>query len=123
MIRFLSAAVTLLTALTLSLTSAHAVEDIWDYSVQVSSAVQASPAKITLSWVQDSNGTPSSYTVYRKAPTDSSWSQVATLSGSTLSYSDSNVTTGIAYEYRVLKSASWYSACGCIACSFSARLK
>src|SRR3569833_2806465 len=100
MIRFLSAAVALMTAITLSLTSAHAVEDTWDYSVQVSSAVQASPAQITLSWPQDSNGTPSSYTIYRKLPTDSSWGSGTTISGSSTTYTDNNVSTGTAYEYR-----------------------
>jgi hypothetical protein len=112
MIRFLSAAVTLLTALTLSLTSARAVEDVWDYSVQVSSAVQASPTRITLSWPQDTNGTPSSYTVYRKAPSDSSWGSGTTLSGSTTSYTDTNVTAGTAYEYRIVKAAGSYTGYG-----------
>ncbi len=114
MIRFLSAAVTLLTAITLSLTSAHAVEDTWNYSVQVSSAVQASPAQITLSWPQDTNGTPSSYTVYRKAPNDSNWGSGTTLAGGTTTYTDNNVTTGIAYEYQIVKAASTYTGYGYI---------
>jgi hypothetical protein len=114
MIRFLSAAVAMLTAFTLSLTTARAVEDTWDYSVQVSSAVQASPAKITLSWPQDTNGTPSSYTVYRKAPTDSAWGAGTTLSGSTTSYTDTNVAPGTAYEYQIVKAAGSYNGYGYI---------
>ena len=122
MIRFLSAAVALLTAITLSLTSARAVENTWDYSVQVSSAVQASPAKITLSWPQDTNGTPSSYTIYRKAPTDSSWGSGTTISGSTTTYTDANVTSGIAYEYRIVKAAGSYTGYGYITTGINAPL-
>jgi hypothetical protein len=83
----ISAALALLVAFTLSLTattSLRAVEDTWDYSVQVSSAAQVSPAKLTLTWPQDTQGTPSSYTIYRKAPRDTSWgSAIANLPGST----------------------------------------
>jgi len=50
-----------------------AVEMTWEYSVQVSATVQTSPPQITLSWPQDQNVFPNSYTVYRKAPGDSSW--------------------------------------------------
>src|ERR1041384_3685240 len=109
MIRILSAVLGLLvTTLPLTLaTTAHAVEDVWDYSVQVSSAVQTSPAKITLSWPQDTIAAPSSYTVYRKAPSDTSWGAGTTLSGSTTSYTDTNVTVGTAYEYRVVKAGSF----------------
>ncbi|PTX92705.1 glycoside hydrolase family 9 protein [Opitutus sp. ER46] len=114
MIRFLSAAVALLTAITLSLTSAHAVENVWDYSVQVSSAVQPAPAKITLSWPQDTNGTPSSYTIYRKAPNDTSWGSGTTIAGSSTSYTDTNVAVGTAYEYRIVKAAGSYTGYGYI---------
>lgn len=96
------------------LTSASAVDDVWDYSVQVSSTVQASPAKITLNWLQDTNGTPASYTVYRKAPSDASWGTGTTLAGTALTYTDSNITTGIAYEYRIVKATSGYTGYGYI---------
>jgi hypothetical protein len=114
MIRFLSAAVTILTAITLSLTSVHAVENTWDYSVQVSSAVQSSPARITLTWPQDTNGTPSSYTVYRKAPSDSSWGSGTTLSGSATTFTDNSVSVGTAYEYRIVKNTGSYTGYGYI---------
>src|SRR3954468_5937115 len=102
MTRTIRAALALLCAVTLSLTAtpARAVENVWDYSVQVSSAVQASPAKITLTWTQDTIGVPASYTVSRKAPGSTSWGSAVTLSGSTLSYVDTNVTAGTPYEYR-----------------------
>jgi hypothetical protein len=114
MIRFLSAALAMLAAFTLTVTTAHAVEDTWDYSVQVSSSVQTSPARITLTWPQDTNGIPSSYTIYRKAPADTSWGNGATLPGSTTTYTDTNVTTGTAYEYRIVKTASTYNGYGYI---------
>src|SRR3954462_2102557 len=110
MIRFLCATVGLLvTTLALNLTTtARAVENTWDYSVQVSSAVQASPAKVTLTWPQDTNGTPSSYTLYRRAPGSSDWGSGTTLAGSATSYTDSSVSAGTAYEYRLVKVTSGY---------------
>src|SRR3954471_6482090 len=104
--RILNAALGLLIAITL--TTAHAVENTWDPSVQVSSTVQSSPAKITLSWPQDTNGVPSNYTIYRKAPRDTSWGAGTTIAGSSTSYVDSNVSVGGAYEYRIVKAAGGY---------------
>ena len=114
MIRFFSAALAVLVAITLSLTPARAVENTWDYSVQVSSSVQASPAKVTLTWPQDTNGVPSSYTVYRKAPGSTSWGAGTTLSGSTTSFTDTSVASGQTYEYRIVKAASSYTGYGYI---------
>ncbi len=117
MIRFLRAAVgAFLTCLTLDLatTAARAVENTWDYSVQVSSSISSSPAAITLSWPQDTNGTPSSYTVYRKAPADQSWGSGTTLAGSATSYVDTGVSVGTAYEYRIVKAAGSYTGYGYI---------
>ena len=48
-------------------------DSTWEFSVQVSATVQASPPQITLSWPQDSYILPNSYTVYRKAPSATSW--------------------------------------------------
>src|SRR5258708_3523310 len=96
----------------LPLTAARAVEDTWDYSVQVSSAVQTSPAKITLSWPQDTNGTPSSYTLYRRAPGSTNWGSGTTLAGSATSYTDPAVAAGQAYEYRLVKVTSTYTGYG-----------
>lgn len=112
MIRFISAALASLVAFTLSLTPARAVENTWDYSVQVSSSVQISPAKVTLTWPQDTIGVPSSYTVYRKAPGATSWGAGTTLSGSTTSYTDTSITAGQSYEYRIVKAAGSYTGYG-----------
>ncbi|HWA25846.1 MAG TPA: glycoside hydrolase family 9 protein [Lacunisphaera sp.] len=94
--------------------AARAVEGTWNYAVQVTAAVQASPAKITLSWTQDSTSTPSSYTVYRKAVGATFWGTGTALPGSTLSYTDTNVTVGTAYEYQVVRAASGYQGYGYI---------
>ena len=114
MLRLPSAAVALLVAFTLSLNSARAVENTWDFSVQVSSSVQLSPATVTLIWPQDTNGVPASYTIYRKAPSATSWGAGTTLSGSTTRYSDTSVSTGQSYEYRIVKTAESYTGYGYI---------
>src|ERR1051325_2388420 len=80
-------------------------DSTWEYSVQLSATVQASPAQITLSWPQDLYGA-NSYTVYRKTPSATSWGAGTTLPGSTTTYADSSVTVGTAYEYQVIKAAS-----------------
>lgn len=103
-----------LVAFTLGLTSARSVENTWDYSVQVSSSVQLSPAKVTLTWPQDTSGIPASYTVYRKAPNAASWGAGTTLSGSTTSYTDTSVSVGQTYEYRIVKAAASYTGYGYI---------
>src|SRR5437763_416594 len=109
--KIIRATLGLLLCLTVSLATqtVRAVESVWEYSVQVSSTIQTSPAKITLSWPQDTTGTPSSYTVYRKTPGTSSWGSGTSLSGSTTSYADTNVTTGVAYEYRIVKVMGSYN--------------
>ncbi|HUR59814.1 MAG TPA: Ig-like domain-containing protein, partial [Opitutaceae bacterium] len=121
MTRFLNAALGLLVALA-TFTPARAVENTWDPSVQVSATVQSSPAKITLSWPQDTNGTPSSYTIFRKSPTSTDWGSGTTVAGSSTSYTDSGVASGAAYEYRIVKAASSYTGYGYITAGVQASL-
>src|SRR5258708_2810933 len=102
------------TVLGLLAQAARAVEATWNYAVQVSAAVQASPAKITLSWPQDTTTTPTSYTVYRKAPGATAWGTGTALAGTTLSYADTGVAVGTVYEYQVVKNAGTYSGYGYI---------
>jgi len=92
--------------------AARAVEATWNYAVQVTASVQASPAQINLTWTQDTTATPSSYTVYRKAAGASAWGSGTTLPGSATTYTDTNVSTGTAYEYQVIRAASGYSGYG-----------
>src|SRR5688572_15603949 len=90
-------------------TRVRAIENTWDYSVQVSAVVQLAPAKVTLSWPQDTNAIPASYTVYRRPAGAARWGGGTTLSGGTTSYTDVNITAGRAYEYRVVKVAAAYT--------------
>ncbi len=120
--RFLTTAFALLVALTTFSTSAFAVEDTWDVSVQVSATVQSSPARITLAWPQDTNGVPSAYTIYRRAPGSTNWGSGTNIAGSSTSYVDSNVSTGTAYEYRIVKAASGYTGYGYILAGVEAPL-
>jgi len=113
----LASALTFVTTFT-----AHAVENTWDYSVQVSSSVQSSPAKIALVWPQDTNGTPSNYTVYRRTPGSPTWGAGITLPGSTTTYIDTQVSAGDAYEYRIVKVASSYTGYGYILTGIQAPL-
>jgi len=79
------------------------------FSVTVEAKVQSSPKPaITLTWNSDDRA--ESYAVFRKDPTMHSWSDqaewgsaIANLGKDVLTYTDENVTPGIAYEYQVLK--------------------
>ncbi len=119
--QYISAFLALLFALA-STSVVRAVENTWDYSVQVSSSVQMSPASITLTWPQDTNGTPQSYTIFSKAPATSSWGAGTALPGSATSYSDTNVLAGSAYEYRIVKAAGGYTGYGYIKTGINAPL-
>jgi hypothetical protein len=90
----------------------RAIEDTWDYSVQADCVVEVSPPKITLSWPQDTNGIPASYTVYRKAPAATAWGVGTTLPGRATVYVDTGVALGRAYEYRIVKVAATYTGYG-----------
>lgn len=114
------AALAIISILTLS--SSALADDTWNYAVQVSATVQTSPPKITLTWPQDLDYKPSSYTVYRKLATDTSWGTGKALSGSTLSYSDTNVAVGGAYEYQIVKVTSAYRGYGYIYAGIQAPL-
>ncbi|HWD91980.1 MAG TPA: glycoside hydrolase family 9 protein [Verrucomicrobiae bacterium] len=85
-----------------------------EYSVQVSANVKASPAQITLTWPQDTISTPKDYLVYRRAPGSSSWGNATTLPGSTTTYVDNNVVTGVPYEYQIVKQTAGYTGYGYI---------
>jgi hypothetical protein len=92
--------------------AAPAAEDCRNYSVQASSVIAVLPPRITLSWPQDTNGIPLSYTVHRKAPGAPSWGPGTTLPGSATSFADADVAVGRAYEYRIVKAAGSYTGYG-----------
>lgn len=56
--------------------------------------------------------TPNSYTVFRRAPGETSWGSGTTLPASATSYTDNNVTVGAPYEYQIVKSTSAYTGYG-----------
>ncbi len=96
----------LLFVLITGVTRCLAQEPDWVFSVQLSATVQTAPPEITLAWEPDQFGA-SSYTIYRKAKTSTSWgSPIATLPGSAQNYSDTAVASGTAYEYQVVKLGS-----------------
>ena len=107
---------------TLTAQFSKAVEATWEYSVQVSAAVQTSPPQITLSWPQDSVATPNNYTIYRKTIDGSSWGTGTPLSGNTTSFVDKNVTVGATYEYQIVKNSSSYTGYGYIYSGINAPL-
>ena len=74
------------------------------YAVEVSATVQAAPPQINLRWTADANAT--GYTIYRKAPSATSWSPITSLSGSATTWSDQNVVNGGSYEYAITKNTT-----------------
>lgn len=75
-----------------------------NYAVQLSATVLNTEPSITLNWISDANAT--AYTVYRKNLEDTTWpASGVSLPANALSYKDTSVTVGGAYEYRVVKDA------------------
>lgn len=72
-----------------------------DYSVLTSATVNTSPPQITVSWVNDVNAL--SYGLYKKLPADAAWTFLTSLPGTTNLYVDNAVSTGIIYEYKIVK--------------------
>lgn len=90
------------------------------YAVMVSAEVQTSPAKITLKWNSDGNAT--GYEISRR--NGNSWSSVGSVGGSTTSWTDSNVSVGGAYEYRIIKGTTvGYRGTGYLYAGINAPLK
>jgi hypothetical protein len=81
-------------------------DDTFVFAVQISAVVQVSPPQITLNWEPDPFGAVS-FTIYRKAKNDTAWgAPIATLSGTTLTYTDYNVVAGSDYEYQIIKTTT-----------------
>jgi hypothetical protein len=92
----------------------------YEAAVKVSAEVSASPARITLNW--PANAGASSYTISRKAPSASSWTQVGSVGGSATSWSDANVAAGSSYEYQIFAACNGYTATGYIYAGVNANL-
>ena len=108
--------------LVLPILPAQALEATWEYAVRVNASVQTSPPQIALNWPQDTIATPSSYTVYRKAPEANSWGAGTTVPGTATGFVDSDVTVGATYEYQIVKAASGYTGYGYIFTGINAPL-
>jgi hypothetical protein len=76
------------------------------FAVQISAVVQASPPQITLNWEPDPYGAVN-FSIYRKTKDATSWgAPIASLSGTTLTYTDFNVVAGSNYEYQIIKTTT-----------------
>ncbi len=72
------------------------------FSVQIQADVQVDPPQITLTWINDT--THSEYIIYRKAKDDNQWTDtLVVLDPSITTWTDTSVSVGIGYEYRVSK--------------------
>jgi hypothetical protein len=72
-----------------------------EYAIEVSVVVQESPPRITLNWL--SNSDELQYVISRKSKNASTWTQLAILPATSVSYVDTNVTVGGTYEYSLTK--------------------
>jgi chitodextrinase len=72
-------------------------------TVHAIARVQSSPAQITLYWANMSGRTPTAVNIYRKIKTATSWgSAIGTPSATATSWTDSSVTIGTYYEYKIV---------------------
>jgi hypothetical protein len=77
--------------------------ETWLYAVRASATVQTNPPQITLTWEDDPYGV-TGFSVYRKSKTATSWGDpIAVLDGTSLTFTDTNVSVGGAYEYQIIK--------------------
>jgi hypothetical protein len=75
-----------------------------DRCVLVTAEVRKSPPQIELRWPADPKAT--GYTIFRKEPSASSWGEPrASFGAPETRYVDSDVESGVAYEYKVQKAA------------------
>lgn len=89
----------------ISLTTSMFCQNYFDalHSVILEAAIQEVPPRIQLTWVADTTNV--GYTVYRKFRDDTVWSDtLAILDPSSTTWTDTTITVGVAYEYRIFKS-------------------
>ena len=95
----------------LAVCSGLSADTVVDQAVQLSAVVQTNPPAISLSWPASANALR--YHVYRKPRDASAWGPaVASLGFAATNYVDSNVLTGVGYEYRVSKTDNSYGGEG-----------
>ena len=77
----------------------------FDYTVPITVVAQESPARITLNWPLNSGAT--NYSVGRKPLNSLSWTTIAAgLTGTSTSFTDTNVVVGTGYDYRVVRTGT-----------------
>jgi hypothetical protein len=80
-----------------------------DYTIQVNVTVQESPPALTFQWPLDTSAV--NYTVNRKLKSATTWSTIAAgLPDTTTQFTDQNIATGDAFEYRFVKYMATYTA-------------
>ena len=73
-----------------------------DLSVQLSATIDSNTPSVTINWIAHPDA--SSYQIYRKEKGETSWgSFIGQLDGTETSFTDTDVSVGGAYEYRVIK--------------------
>lgn len=76
-----------------------------DYSVQTWADIEATPPKITINW-KSVNGADS-YEIYRKEESENNWgTSISNFDNTVNSFEDSDVTIGVSYEYRIIKTGN-----------------
>lgn len=81
-----------------------------DFAVRVSATVETNPARINLSWPADSSALYCALS--RKSRDDTLWSAEIELAVDATNYTDSNVLSGSAYEYRIYRITPSYDSYG-----------
>ena len=71
-----------------------------NFTVQITASVQEAPAQIMLNWPDEGDATD--YEISRRT-LDSGWAQVASIDGTATSFTDDNVSLGVPYEYKIVK--------------------
>lgn len=104
----------LLTLILLSLClTSFAQTTVNNYSVQLYTQVDASKPEIIVNWQNDNAAT--SYTIYRKHPDSTNWGNALRTQPALINfYIDRTISKGVAYDYRVEKTAPNYTAVGYI---------
>ena len=82
-----------------------------DAAVEVRAQI-GSPPSITLTWLEDSSGTATNYTVSRMREGEVSFKEVASLSATNTSFVDADVSPKVRYEYEILKRSTNHTGVG-----------
>ena len=93
---------TLIFMLFLSMSLSFFAQTAKERSVEVSATTTISPPQINFSWPEDLNA--NQYTIYKKSLEANDWGvAIDTLSGSAVSFTDTNIQLGEGYEYAFFK--------------------